>query len=415
MPDSSHRPGRRGRWLAGLAAAALAVVGAMWAFSEAPSAQTRAPSAAASATAAASAVAAAATAAAPAASVIPFSAAGLQARQAQQALWQQRLERAQEALAAYRQSTRYPYESQPMGDHADQAYPNRAIDEEHALRMPGGQGHEGVRLRTSQERVFVQGHETVRFSVALHDDAGRMLPMRIVRASAREVPAPQTAATYGDVTMNFNDEGMAGDATAGDGAYGVQLQPATQGFAGLFGQIRVEVYLEHRGQQGFTYFDIVYTPRAPATWQDGARETLADGSLHFILNANVLEAGRYVVTGRVDDADGKPFALLSFNDEVPVGTQDIRLTLYGKLVRDAKPAFPLTLRDVDAFLLLPDAFPDRRLMPRRAGPVHVSAPYPLASFTEADWRSEERDRTLDELNRDVAQAQARVEQPGSGP
>jgi hypothetical protein len=343
------------------------------------------------------------------ATFVPYSAAGLQARQEQRALWQQRLERAQNALDAYRQSTRYPYDSQPIGEHPDQAYPNQPISEEHALRGSDNKAS-GLRLRTTQERVFVQGSESVRFTVSLVDEAGHAVPMRVMRASAREVPPPNTASLYPEVPMNFNDEGAAGDVVASDGIYSAVLQPATQGFAGLLGQIRIEVFLQYRESQGSTYFDILFTPDPPATWQGGVREALEDGSLSFYLKANVREPGRYVVSGRVDDASGKPFALLSFNEEVEAGPQEFRLTLFGKLVRDGKPAFPLTLRDVNAFLLRPDAFPDRLLMPRLPGTVATSRSYPLASFADAEWSSEERDRYLAELNRDLGEAKKRVDE-----
>ena len=97
------------------------------------------------------------------------------------------------------------------------------------------------------------------------------------------------------------------------------------------------------------------------------------------------------------------------------GAQEIKLSVFGKLVRDGKPAFPLTLRDVDAFLLRADAFPDRALVPRLSGTVHTSQGYALASFADTEWTSEERSRYLDELNRDLAQAQTKVEQLGKGP
>jgi hypothetical protein len=83
-------------------------------------------------------------------------------------------------------------------------------------------------------------------------------------------------------------------------------------------------------------------------------------------------------------------------------------------VRDAKPVFPLTVRDVNAFLLHPDTFPDRSLMPRLQGMVHVSESYPLASFSDAEWNAEQRNRYLNELGRDVADAQARLERLGPG-
>lgn len=76
---------------------------------------------------------------------------------------------------------------------------------------------------------------------------------------------------------------------------------------------------------------------------------------------------------------------------------------------------PLTLRDVDGFLLRPDAFPDRRVMPRLAGGVHVSKSYAVSDFSDAPWTSEGRSRYLAELTRDVTAAQAMVEHSGRRP
>jgi len=142
------------------------------------------------------------------------------------------------------------------------------------------------------------------------------------------------------------------------------------------------------------------------------REALSNGSLDFFLKARVAQPGRYVVSARVDDATGRPFALLSFNDEVAAGAQEFRLTLFGKLVRDEAPVFPLTLRDVQGFLLLPDSFPDRAMMPRLAGAIHTSRSYALTSFSDAEWTSEERNRYLTELNKDVNEAKQQVDALG---
>jgi hypothetical protein len=335
-------------------------------------------------------------------------------RRQQLALWQQRLERAQATLAAYTESTRYPHESQPAAAHADQMHPNRPVEEALPLRLSSGKTAEGLTLHTSQERVFVQGSETVRFALSVRDRDGQAQPLRIVRAGAREVPAPRTAPTYPGVPMPFNDDASNGDLAAGDRVYSAALQPATQGFAGLHGQIRVEAFLEVAGQQAYTYFDIVYTPDAPATWLGEVREALEAGSLNFYLKAQVQQAGRYVVSARVDDANGVPFALLGFNDELASGSLEVRLVLFGKLVRDGQPAFPLRLRDVEGFLLIPDAFPDRRLMPRLAGSVHTSNSYALSSFSDVEWSSEERTRYLNELSRDVREVQDKVAELGKG-
>lgn len=123
---------------------------------------------------------------------------------------------------------------------------------------------------------------------------------------------------------------------------------------------------------GVVMFDIIYSPESPARWSGPVREVVEDGSLNFYLKTDVRVAGRYIVNGLVDDAQGKPFALGSFNDLLVVGNNDIRLTVFGKLLRDQSPAFPLTLRDVDAYLLKENTDPDRALMPRLEGTAHIT-------------------------------------------
>jgi hypothetical protein len=217
------------------------------------------------------------------------------------------------------------------------------------------------------------------------------------------------------MSVAFTDDGRNGDATAGDNVLSLRLQPATQGLAEIDGVIRVELALQSGEHSGYAYFDIIYSPEAPATWAGAVRESLEDGSLDLYLPVQVLKPGRYVASGRIDDASGRPFALVSFNDELGTGAQQIRLQVFGKLLRDGQPEFPLTLRDVDAFLLKPDAFPDRALMPRRAGVVWRTRSYPLSAFSDAEWTSDERNRYLAEYGKDVQEAEQQLAQLGSGP
>jgi hypothetical protein len=153
-------------------------------------------------------------------------------------------------------------------------------------------------------------------------------------------------------------------------------------------------------------FDVIYSPELPATWTGQIREANENGSLNFYLKAEVREPGRYIVTGRVDDARGKPFALVSFNDLLGPGPNEVKLTMFGKLLRDGDTALPLTLRDVDGYLLKENTDPDRALMPRLEGKTYVSKSYPLKNFSDAEWQSEERTRHLTEFARDLKQARA---------
>ena len=331
--------------------------------------------------------------------------------QAQLALWSQRLERAEELLENYRNQTKYPFDSRPARENTDQMSPNRAVREEGKLSNPGQKPAEGIRIRTSQERVYVASSETVLFTVSAVDLDGNALPSQVTRAIAHDPPLDGKPSKRNSISMPFNDDGANGDETANDAVWSARLTPATQGFAGHAGTIRVELNLKVNEQTGFVFFDIFYTPDPPAIWvggSGGVREAVEAGSLNFYLKAQVRDAGRYVITGRVDDASGKPFALISFNNELSAGPNEIKLNLFGKLLVDEKPLWPLTLRDVDGFLLKEDSTPDRALMPRLPGRVLVSRAYPLSAFSEAEWTSEERARYLAEYGRDVESARAHL-------
>jgi hypothetical protein len=186
--------------------------------------------------------------------------------------------------------------------------------------------------------------------------------------------------------------------------------PAAEGFASYSGVIRTELSIQVGDAPGYVAFDVVYAPETPATWTGPVRESLEDGSLTLALAAQVAQPGRYVISGRVDDAAGRPFAFVSFNDQLASGAQQVKLTVNGRLVRDRKPPFPLTLHDVDGFLLKPDAYPDRALMPPRDGVVHVTRKYTLDQFADAPWASDETARYLAEYGKDVRQAQSQVDQ-----
>ncbi len=333
----------------------------------------------------------------------PMSATGESALEQQLALAQARYERAQQVYASYRVATRYPHESRPIQEHPDQVHPFDTISEEKNLRDMNGTPIKGLRLRTSQDRVFMSGADTVTFNIAAVDERGAPVPLIVTRATAGNIPESKTPTQLTQSAVEFNDSGIAPDASAGDGVYSARLTPALQGFATLNGTIRLLAQVSVNGEQGVAHFDVIYSPAVPAVWT-GVREALEHGSLNFYLKANVKVAGRYVASARVDDANGVPFALLQFNEEVAAGEREFKLNLFGALVRDKAPAFPLKLRDVEGFLLIADQFPDRAMMARQAGVVYVSARYAMDKFSPDEWTSEERERYLAEYGSDLDRA-----------
>lgn len=316
------------------------------------------------------------------------------------------LTEARQRLNSYRAATVYPPQSQPIAAHADVLQPFAPVVEDRAALSAQGAPLSGRHLITSQDRVYVSGTDSVLLTVAMRDDQNRTAPLRVIRAVAHEVQDVSHTQTVMPVAVSFDDRGSHGDTAAGDGVFSTRLQPATQGFATTQGTIRVDLDLQSDiGGPVHAFFDVVYMPQVPAVWSGGVRESMDNGSLDFYLKAEMREAGRYIITARAYDATGKPFALLSFNDEVPAGTNDIRLSLFGKLVRDAKPVFPITLRDIDGYILYESRFPDRAMMPRWPQTAYTSHPHSLSEFADAEWTSEQRQRYLTEFGKDVQVAE----------
>jgi hypothetical protein len=332
-------------------------------------------------------------------------------REAQRQLWAERLERARFTLESYRQSTRYPHESRPIQEHPDQVYP--ASPER---KQPLGKEQRDISLRLKQEKVFVVGDEVVRFFVGCENTNTRdPLPCEVHSALAHEAPYMAKAGQLSSVPLDFNDSGRNGDEVAGDGTWTGSFQPARQGFALFEGTLRIEFRVRGSGgAEGGAFFDIQFTPAAPATFTGKVREVVEHGSLQLYVGLQVRKPGRYVMAGRLDDEAGIPFAYVSFNEELAAGAREVKLTVFGKLIHDVAPAFPLKLRDVEGFLLREQGDPDRELVKALAGYVHTTQEYTPDRFSPDEWTSEERQRYLDEYSKDVNEAQQELDKLGGG-
>lgn len=307
---------------------------------------------------------------------------------------------ADHTFCSYRDGSQYPSGSRPMAENADQSYPNAPVTDMQPMHLQGGGTDSSVQLQTSQSRVYMAANEAVAFSLRAVDAAGKVQPLVITRAVAQGITYKGTRQTP-QVSIPFADDGSGADPVPNDGAWAGVLAPAQTGLAGFNGTIRTQVSYNVNGRNGVVLFDVIYTPELPAVWSGPVREAVQNGSLDFILPVDVRMPGRYIVSGRVDDARGKPFALLTFNDVLGPGPNEIRLTMFGKLMRDRDAALPLTLRDVDGYLLKENTDPDRALMPRLEGKVLTGKNHPLKGFSDEEWQSEERTRYLTEFARDV--------------
>ena len=307
----------------------------------------------------------------------------------------------QHTYCSYLQHSRYPHTSRPAAQHPDQLYPNQPVRESNPMRVDGGDSDPGVLVQTAQSRVYLAAGETVTLSLRAVDAHGAVVPLVVTRALAQGMAA-QGARPAARVTLAFTqDDG---------GNWRATFAPQTSALAGFHGTIRSEVRFAAAGHAGVVLFDVIHSPELPAIWTGTPREAIGPDALEFTLPLDVRLAGRYVVSGRIDDALGRPFALASFNELLGQGTQAVALRVHGKLLHDADPAppLPLMLRDVEGYLLRENADPDRLLLARREGAVLVSRTLSLAGVPDHVWQSEERSRYLAEYAKDRAAARERL-------
>lgn len=307
---------------------------------------------------------------------------------------------AEERLATYRKFAKYPPNSRPAKEHSDKLFPLADVVRGIPLSL-SGQPSEHTLLKLRQDKLVVVGDESIELGIRCEDSQGQVLPCTVQSAQVSALPL-EAGHPAGRRPVSFVEDpapGRSGELIA-------QLQPASLGIVQKTWPLRVEVKLQAGRdpvEQGAALFDFLFTPEPPAVSQGPVKEAVVDGSLVLTYPLLVKRPGRYVLHTRVDDATGKPVALVSFNDLLQVGPQSVKMVVFGKLLHDENPRFPLKVRDFDGFLLKEDADPDREQVPTRGGYHHTSQVYSLSAFSTAEWQSEEKTRHEREFEKDVEQ------------
>jgi hypothetical protein len=316
-----------------------------------------------------------------------------------------RLARAELTLDTYLESTQYPPYARPMSERPDLVRPHHVPTRQLPLAR-ADQKPTSARITLHQDRYFLSGDEQATLSIQCETSAGPV-PCEVLSASA-SVP-PDMSHEGGPVAILFADQGRDGDQTAGDGALTARVQPARQGFAAYHGPIRVDLDLRVQSESGGASFDLEYTPTSPAKFTGEVRESLADGSLDLYVGMTITRPGRYVVRARVDDAEDRQFAYLSWNEEMGAGLQEARLRLFGKLIHDQGAKAPFRLRDIEGFRLEENTYPDREAIPTLEGDIHTTKPYKMSDFSQNTWESEDKSRRVDRLEKETEKAREAAE------
>jgi len=321
----------------------------------------------------------------------------------------ERLRMAEERLSTYRKFAQYPPGSRPAREHPDQLFPTAPVVRGTPLSL-GGRPSEHIVLKLRQDRLVVVGNESIELGLRCEDSQAQVLPCSVEKAeiSALPLPAPAAGAAAprkpaGPRPVEFVEDSR----SEHRGELLATLRPADLALVDTTWPLRVDVTIKAGRdpvEQGAALFDFLFTPEPPAVSTGAVREAVVAGSLMLSYPLTVRRPGRYLLHVRVDDANGKPLAYLESNSVLPAGPQQVPFTVFGKLILDEKPAFPLKVRDFDGYLLKEDVDPDREQIPTRAGYHHTTQVYSLSAFSAAEWQSEEKTRHEREFEKDVAQA-----------
>lgn len=305
-------------------------------------------------------------------------------------------------LGSYLDWARYPPSSRPARERPDRQRPHASAPRRLPLVTGKGERSE-ARVVLWQSHVYLAGEERAVLTVGCERE-GAKVPCA-VRSAVAMAELPEVA--IAPAQISFADDGSGADRTAGDSVLAASFAPGEQGFATYTGPVRVALEVDAGGERGAATFALVSTGEAPATFTGAVREELARGSLKVCVGMRVREAGRYLLDARVDDAGGETFAFVSFDGELSEGAGEACFEVFGKLVRDEEARAPFTLRDVEGFRLLEDAFPDRHTVPTWEGRVHTTKAYAVEDFGDAVWESETKERYAAGLR---ARAEAAVQE-----
>jgi hypothetical protein len=316
----------------------------------------------------------------------------------QLANWRARME---DTRAALLEKTRYAPGTHRLAGKTDLIEPNH-VEPWAQMLKPKREGSEGGKIvvRQNISRVFIPEGETAIATIEAVDPKLQHQPIAFLRAEVRPLDnnSGEPLAALG--TLSFTDDGTGADAKAGDGVYSAYVPPTATTTKGLASDARAEVDLQVGDEQGSVFWALTFTGAAPAKFTGDVRSSVVDGSLAFDIGLTVWKAGTYKFQGRLFDAAGAPMAFLDAIVTLDTSSTSVRLSAYGKALRDQEGKAPFSLRDVEGWTILSGSYPDREVMPILAGPF-ATASFDVATLTDREWDSPQKRAQIDSFDQAV--------------
>ncbi|MBV8758492.1 MAG: hypothetical protein JO257_14500 [Deltaproteobacteria bacterium] len=301
----------------------------------------------------------------------------------------------EKSLAEYKAVSVYPPWSRPLGEEtADKLRWNATVVSD--LPMDDREGanliyHFGAdRWTVPFDEPFVSWIEVL--------DHGKRIPVRVVEANLISAEGGRAG------TVAFHDDGVDGDAAAGDLRYSASFVPAKNPQLAKKGQqVRIVALIDAGGIKRQISRDFAYAPRKVADIV-AAHEALRDGNLVVTLDVDVTEKGLYTFAANVMTSGGAPIVFGEKSATLDTGKQSVEVVMFGRAFVEKGEDGPYVVQDIRGMRRFIDTDEQNFYFtyPQR---LQTQA-YKHTQFSNAEWDAQEKRDTIANFERTIDETRA---------
>jgi len=217
------------------------------------------------------------------------------------------------------------------------------------------------------------------------------------------------------VKLSYHDDGLDGDAVAGDGRYTNRFVPSQAAALKQGTQVHLAATVSTGdGTRRLMVREFTYAPRQVVDVL-GVSDSLRAGSLVVTLDVNVLERGTYDFEANLLSGDGSvPIGYVQQSYTLAPGRQNVDLVFFGRMFGEVGVDGPYQLRDVHGLLLSLDGAEHN--IPFQYDAPYLTKAWRRAEFSPAEWDAPEKQQKIATLERLIADTAAgRIGGPTSQP
>lgn len=287
--------------------------------------------------------------------------------------------------------SRFPRDSLPLTKYqVDQLQPNRRFDSRTPVTHADFTVEPNMQVLFTGDKFRLVGDQSLLMTFALFKD-DHAAPVTIVAAKARAVAIDGSAVGL-EIPVSFSDRD--------DLVKMATLQLSGTPLAKHAGKVDVDVqYDPGNGKIAEATLDALYQPggSSPARFTGKFREVMNKGSLDIYVGVEVAEAGSYMISANLFDANGQPaVSMLARMVALDPSSTEVRLQAFGRVVREQDSPSPFTLSNLRGYIFYAGQDPDRKTMADYPDDYRT-AKYPIDAFSEDEYWDEHKQTQIQNL------------------